>query len=66
MHHSDNTGWRQSSRCETAGCVEVAHIDDHYLIRDSKNPDGPQLTFTAVEWAAFVASVRDGEFDFGA
>jgi hypothetical protein len=32
-------------------------------VRDSKDLDGPVLTFNAEEWAAFVAGVRDGEFD---
>lgn len=34
-----------------------------YLVRDSKDPDGPTLAFTAAEWAAFIAGVKDGEFD---
>jgi hypothetical protein len=32
-------------------------------VRDSKDPAGPVLTFTAPEWSAFLAGVRDGEFD---
>jgi hypothetical protein len=34
-----------------------------YLMRDSDDPDGPVLAFTAAEWEAFVAGVKDGEFD---
>jgi hypothetical protein len=30
-------------------------------VRDSKNPTGPALTFTATEWDAFTAGVRTGE-----
>ncbi|TXK44113.1 DUF397 domain-containing protein [Nonomuraea sp. C10] len=30
---------------------------------DSKNPDGPKLTFTPAEWKAFLGGVRSGEFD---
>ena len=55
--------WRRSSRCETGGCVEVAHTDGTIAIRDSKDVDGPVLTFSHGEWAAFVAGVRNGEFD---
>ena len=33
------------------------------LMRDSKNPDGPVLAFTEAEWRAFIAGVKDGEFD---
>ncbi|MCM3920659.1 DUF397 domain-containing protein [Frankia sp. AiPs1] len=46
-------------------CVEVARIPGGLgiAIRDSKNPDGPTQVYTPQEWAAFVAGVRDGEFD---
>jgi len=33
------------------------------LMRDSKNPGGPVLAFTEAEWRAFIAGVKDGEFD---
>jgi hypothetical protein len=56
--------WRKASECSAdADCVEVACGHERYLIRDSKDPDGPVLTFTRDEWAAFVAGVRAGEFD---
>lgn len=32
-------------------------------MRESKNPDGPILYFTQAEWDAFVAGVKDNEFD---
>jgi Domain of unknown function (DUF397) len=35
-------------------------------VRDSKDPDGPVLTFTAALWAAFTAGVKDGQLDPGA
>ncbi|MEV6861256.1 DUF397 domain-containing protein [Streptosporangium subroseum] len=34
-----------------------------YVLRDSKDPDGPKLYFTDAEWEAFVGGVKDGEFD---
>jgi len=37
---------------------------DHVItVRDAKYPDGPKLVFTPDEWHAFVAGVKDGEFD---
>ena len=37
---------------------------DHVItVRDAKHPDGPKLIFTPGEWHAFVAGVKDGEFD---
>jgi hypothetical protein len=46
-----------------AGCVEVAVSGGLLRVRDSKDPDGPQLAFTPHEWDAFVRGVRAGEFD---
>jgi hypothetical protein len=37
--------------------------DTGAAVRDSQNPTGPALTFTAAEWAAFTAGVRADEFD---
>ena len=61
--------WRKSSR-SGRDCVEISISEgskegSDYVItmRDSKNPDGPTLVFTPAEWEAFVAGVRDGEFD---
>lgn len=36
---------------------------DEIALRDSKLPDSPVLTYTRDEWRAFVAGVKDGEFD---
>ena len=56
--------WRKSSRSGASGaCVEVCIVDGAVLVRDSKNPDGPVLTFTPEAWAEFVAGVADGDFD---
>ena len=61
-------GWRRSSACSGADstCVEVAVGADEVAVRDSKDPGGPELRFTAAEWAAFTHGVRAGEFDAGA
>lgn len=44
-------------------CVEVAAVRRGVSVRDSKDPEGASLTFSASEWAAFVAGVKAGEFD---
>jgi hypothetical protein len=33
------------------------------LVRDSKVPGGPVLSFTAREWLVFLLGARAGEFD---
>jgi hypothetical protein len=55
--------WRRSSACTSGTCVEVAGADDRILVRDGKKPDATPLVFTRAEWAAFVAGVKQGEFD---
>jgi hypothetical protein len=44
-------------------CVEVADLDDGTAVRDSKDPAGAVLTFTAAAWSAFMDGVGAGEFD---
>ena len=61
--------WRKASHSGNSGgnCVEVSATRDAsdvlYLMRDSKDPDGPKLAFTGAEWDAFLRGVKDGEFD---
>lgn len=67
-HDTDlsRAGWRKSSYSGGNGgqCVEVAtSLPGLIAVRDSKHPDGPKLIFTPAEWHAFLAGVRDGEFE---
>jgi hypothetical protein len=58
--------WRKSSYSSGNGgqCVEVAgNLPGIVAVRDSKNQGGPALVFTAAEWQAFTAQVRDSEFN---
>lgn len=55
--------WRRSSRSEYNNCVEVRFVGESVPLRNSRDPDGPILVFTAREWDAFVAGVKRGEFD---
>ena len=55
--------WRKSSRSGTNGCVEVALDPAEVAVRDSKDRNGPVLQFNAHEWEAFLAGVRNGEFE---
>ena len=64
-HISDfsNAVWHKSARSGAACCVEVATLERVVGIRDSKDREGPFLVFRFDEWSAFLAGVRDGEFD---
>jgi hypothetical protein len=65
--------WRTSSYSGGNGgqCVAVAAVsgrdtgqdDGLCLVRDSKNPDGPVLTFGHQSWSDFAADVKAGRFD---
>jgi hypothetical protein len=56
-------GWRKSSYSGTNGgnCVEVARkLPGRVAVRDSKDPDGPELITSPATWQAFTASVKAG------
>ena len=68
--------WRKSNRSTNGGnCAEVAivrndgivaphkpHADTLYVIRDSKDPNGPVIALDPAEWRAFVDGIKDGDF----
>jgi hypothetical protein len=57
--------WIKSSLSFATGqCVEVADLTGGVVgVRDSKEVNGPVLQFTSVEWQAFIARARNGEYD---
>jgi Domain of unknown function (DUF397) len=57
--------WRKSRYSNGSGgsCVEIAVLPGapggyDIAVRDSKDPRGPALTFTACHWRAFIAAVK--------
>ncbi|WP_435204402.1 DUF397 domain-containing protein [Micromonospora sp. bgisy143] len=47
--------WRTSTRSGGEGnCVEVAGFAETVGVRDSKDRQGPVLTFTPSAWTAFI------------
>ncbi|MFD8325004.1 DUF397 domain-containing protein [Streptomyces lydicus] len=61
---TDSPRWFKSSYSNNGGnCIEVAaDVPGIVPVRDSKDPDGPALTFSARGWLSFVAAVKEGEF----
>ncbi|MFE9406717.1 DUF397 domain-containing protein [Streptomyces sp. NPDC006530] len=56
MSSSVERPWFKSSYSSGAGgeCVEIAAHPTTIRIRDSKNPQGPQLAVTPGAWATFT------------
>ena len=51
--------WHTSSYSGAhGGCVEVASTADRVLVRDSKDPDSPALTFPTSSWRTFRTAHR--------
>lgn len=62
--------WRKSSYSNGQGgsCVEIAVLghaagEPDIAVRDSKDPHGPALTFTARQWRNFTAAIKAHELD---
>ncbi|MET9408701.1 DUF397 domain-containing protein [Streptomyces sp. NPDC002935] len=50
-------GWFKSSHSsssEAGDCVEIAPTPTKIHLRDSKNPQGPRLTFAPTAWTTFL------------
>lgn len=65
MEESVDLRWRKSSYSGNGGgnCVEVAsNLPGTVAVRDSKDPDGPNLAVTQRAWSEFVQSIKQGEF----
>lgn len=57
------SNWRKGSLSGADGCVEVRFVGEkHVQFRDSKDPDGPILTFSNREWTVFKTALLSGEF----
>jgi Domain of unknown function (DUF397) len=56
--------WFKSSFSAAGNCVEVAHLPGGGVaVRDTKDRAKAAHVYTSPEWAAFLAGVKNGEFD---
>ncbi|MFJ6199710.1 DUF397 domain-containing protein [Micromonospora sp. NPDC092111] len=60
MHDLTGARWRKSARSGGQGdCVEVAdNLSGVVAVRDSKDPEGPALTFPPAAFSAFVHAAK--------
>ncbi len=59
----DGLSWRRAQRCNAGNCIEVAASGDAIIVRDSKSPQGPMLTYGRGQWENFVEGIKLGAFD---
>jgi Domain of unknown function (DUF397) len=57
----DVMNWRKSSHSGGNGaeCIETASVPGVVLVRDSRDQNGPELSFGPAAWAAFTAALKD-------
>jgi hypothetical protein len=59
MEHIDGRRWRKSSYSGSGGadCIEVA-ASGHVLVRDTKDRQGPVLSFDPKTWRRFADQLK--------
>ena len=56
---STSLTWITSTYSASGNCVQIA-ADDHVLVRDTKDAQGPVLRFSAASWREFTGQVKAG------
>jgi Domain of unknown function (DUF397) len=54
---SESLTWITSTFSASGNCVAVA-ADDHVLVRDTKDAQGPVLRFSEASWREFTSQVK--------
>lgn len=60
---TEHSSWRRASFCASNECVEIAPHNGMIIMRNSMEPRGLVLRYTAEEWQSFIRGVKAGEFD---
>jgi hypothetical protein len=60
---SEKSLWRIATMSQDTNCVQVRGDNDMIVVGNSRLPDGPFLSYTKDEWAAFLDGAKKGEFD---
>ena len=60
----ERLNWRKARRSMNAGnCTEVAVAAGVVAVRDSKDPHGPVLRYSAGSWRSFLVTAKMGNLD---
>ncbi|MFB4312059.1 DUF397 domain-containing protein [Actinomadura sp. GTD37] len=53
--------WRKSSRSHDDGdaCIEISSKGETVAVRDSKDPDGPNLVMDRAEFLCFASALKN-------
>ncbi len=62
-HPLNQAVWRKSGWSGDGNCVEVATAETVVGVRDSKESEGPVLTFSPTAWSDFLHGVKSGGFN---
>jgi hypothetical protein len=63
LANPDNTSWRIARGCNAGTCVQVALDEEPILLGDSKDPDGPVVSCTRLQYMEFIARIKTGYYD---
>jgi len=55
--------WRTAKMSAGENCVQVRSDGDMIVVGNTRSPDGPFLSYTSAEFAAFLDGAKNGEFD---
>ena len=61
--NSERDSWRTATMSGGTNCVQVKSQYGMIIVGNSRYTDGPFLSYTHDEWAAFLDGAKKGEFD---
>jgi hypothetical protein len=61
--NSEQGSWRSAKMSGGGNCVQVRSQNGLIIVGNSRVADGPFLSYTRDEWAAFLDGAKKGEFD---
>jgi hypothetical protein len=59
----EGLSWQISSYCNNGSCVQVSQDGGAIFLGDSKDPEGPTLSYTLPGWKILIADIKSGRFD---